>query len=830
MLHHGASASDDYSLWKMALEGTSQASVPVTDEENSNEDEHRDLGVDSSLRLGRRRSNWPTQSQLRVAVLKLNRDLEELHTPVLVRRDPPGEEGVSPKVDESNRLMNSPGPLGFYHRGVAERMLRDYLRDLLALNARQLANDPEEKRQIRITNVQKRVEKYRLALAKMEEANAKEPNGTLSWEERNILKTMLEDYTRGLEDFLEDPDEHGGRDKLEAELDEVRANIDMVDEGIPLDFSETRFDIMIESLTASLEGVEGQVEEFSRLHSCGSIKVFNLLCGYVVDTLSLAIHDRLRRYKETLELAMKLEVEDYLVSARQPIFKSVAFCIESLTELARQFQSVVELLTTCSKDDWWIAALELSNALPHFSIPRWSRFSLAIRACEWSMDIVDLAFHALRQISSNGVSTLLDVAFKWSEEKSRMVLLIDGKPLYEKDERIEVRPPGIPPVVTYLQDTCKALEAQDVSALVTKLVELSARPKKIFSSADANMHAIADFLSQKLDGPIPEVNSLPWTFRINPSTLTYVQYIASGASGMVAKFKWLGREVGVKTVKSPGLSRRRFEEEAAILATVQHPNVVRMIGCAFQDNSETGSLVMELMEHDLRTVIEMRCPNPEPGLSPFPLIVAIDIMLQIGEGMQYLREHKILHRDLKAKNILLNRARRVRRTLSGAYRKFPDLASLLHTEEYYVAKLADFGIAKARRQQTNFLTMMAGTTSWRAPEVYNVPDLETANNYQWPADVYSFAMVCYEILTGRIPFDEVPNTKIYKGIMAGDRPSLKEYSMPLVLRDLIERCWATDPDSRPSFAEICKTLWQCKVENILPVFKLHISSPRQGSM
>lgn len=64
-------------------------------------------------------------------------------------------------------------------------------------------------------------------------------------------------------------------------------------------------------------------------------------------------------------------------------------------------------------------------------------------------------------------------------------------------------------------------------------------------------------------------------------------------------------------------------------------------------------------------------------------------MLQIREGMRYLREHKILYIDLKAKNILLNRARRVRRTLNGAYRKFPDLALLLHTKEYYVATAAD---------------------------------------------------------------------------------------------------------------------------------------------
>lgn len=96
---------------------------------------------------------------------------------------------------------------------------------------------------------------------------------------------------------------------------------------------------------------------------------------------------------------------------------------------------------------------------------------------------------------------------------------------------------------------------------------------------------------------------------------------------MVAKYKWFTQKVVMKTIKSLGLERKKFQEEAAILATVQYPFVVRMIGCAFKSQIETRLLAMELMEYDMRTVIEKRCPNPGTGLSPFPLIVAIDIML-----------------------------------------------------------------------------------------------------------------------------------------------------------------------------------------------------------
>lgn len=369
----------------------------------------------------------------------------------------------------------------------------------------------------------------------------------------------------------------------------------------------------------------------------------------------------------------------------------------------------------------------------------------------------------------------------------------------------------------------RELEAEDVAVLIEKLVQLSETSQKFFSTTDANNHTIANFLSQKLHGPIPQANSLPYTFRIEASSWHYVEFIASGASGMVAKFKLWGKEVCVKTIKSPGLSRKQFEKEAAILATVQHPNVVRMIGCAFLAKQKSGLLVMELMEHDLRTVIDNRCPNPGTGRSPFPLIVAIDIMFQIAEGMQYLREHKILHRGLKAKNILVNRCKRVRRSLS---RKFRNLAPLLQPQDYYIAKLADFGIAKARQLSTNnVMTKMAGTTPWRAPEVFNEPDLETSHYYQWPADVYSFAMTCYEILTGKIPFDGVPNGKIFKSILANERLSLEGVFMSHVLKDLIERCWATDPKERPSWAEICRKLWQCRVKHWRSRVPLHGEHP-----
>lgn len=159
---------------------------------------------------------------------------------------------------------------------------------------------------------------------------------------------MLEDYSHGLE-FLDYPDDHGGREKLEDQLATVRAKIDLVDAGMPLDFSETRFDDMTESLTASLGGCDMQIMEISKLHSCG-FKVFNLECDFLVETLLPTAKERLSRYNVIRGLVQHLEVEGYKLSTRQWIFKSVAVCMESLSELVCQLQAVVDFLTMCRSD------------------------------------------------------------------------------------------------------------------------------------------------------------------------------------------------------------------------------------------------------------------------------------------------------------------------------------------------------------------------------------------------------------------------------------------------------------------------------------------------
>jgi tetratricopeptide (TPR) repeat protein len=94
-----------------------------------------------------------------------------------------------------------------------------------------------------------------------------------------------------------------------------------------------------------------------------------------------------------------------------------------------------------------------------------------------------------------------------------------------------------------------------------------------------------------------------------------------------------------------------------------------------------------------------------------------------------------------------------------------------------------------------------------APEVFGVDNMAYTNS----ADVYSFAMVFFEVLTGEIPFADIQQTEIDQNIKIGLRFILpSKAGFPAYLSAFIERCWATRAEDRPKFPEICQMLVHCK--------------------
>jgi serine/threonine protein kinase len=110
-------------------------------------------------------------------------------------------------------------------------------------------------------------------------------------------------------------------------------------------------------------------------------------------------------------------------------------------------------------------------------------------------------------------------------------------------------------------------------------------------------------------------------------------------------------------------------------------------------------------------------------------------------------------------------------------------------------------------------TVNVGTTRWMAPEIIRCLDSRSQGNgeglvvqYPFKCDVYSFAMVCYEILSGDIPFSHISSaSEVKKMVLDGGHPELPT-RCPELLKNLIERCWSLSASQRPKFGEICAEL------------------------
>ncbi|XP_044949228.1 serine/threonine-protein kinase STY8-like isoform X2 [Hordeum vulgare subsp. vulgare] len=256
-------------------------------------------------------------------------------------------------------------------------------------------------------------------------------------------------------------------------------------------------------------------------------------------------------------------------------------------------------------------------------------------------------------------------------------------------------------------------------------------------------------------------------WEIDKRLLKMGEMIASGSCGDLFHGTYFGEDVAVKVLKAEHLNNNvwnEFTQEVYILREVHHTNVVRFIGactkppkfCIITEYMSGGSLYDYV--HKQRNVVDL------PTLLKF----ACDVC----RGMCYLHQRGIIHRDLKTANLLMDKD--------------------------HVVKVADFGVARFQ-DQGGIMTAETGTYRWMAPEVIN------HQPYDNKADVFSFAIVLWELLTSKIPYDTMTPLQAAVGVRQGLRPVLPEKTHPKLL-DLLQRCWETIPSNRPAFPDILTEL------------------------
>lgn len=225
-------------------------------------------------------------------------------------------------------------------------------------------------------------------------------------------------------------------------------------------------------------------------------------------------------------------------------------------------------------------------------------------------------------------------------------------------------------------------------------------------------------------------------------------------------------------------ARRRFEREAKVIRTIDHPHIVELYDYG-QTPAGTPFLVMEYMEGaTLRSHI---CALTNGAM---PVNQAVLVALQMAQALQHVHERGVVHRDVKPDNIQIE----------------------VDDSHNMVAKLFDFGIARIENHEavTRATSGPPRTLAYAAPEMYERRD------YLSPAiDVYALGVTLFEILTNQRPFPG-SGVNLLLAHLKETPPRASELrhdgKLPAALDSLIIRMLAKAPEHRPKMAEVADSL------------------------
>lgn len=313
---------------------------------------------------------------------------------------------------------------------------------------------------------------------------------------------------------------------------------------------------------------------------------------------------------------------------------------------------------------------------------------------------------------------------------------------------------------------------QGIWAEYEKKTTLRRNIKFTLNQEQENKPRLAKLLAEKL----AELG-FPKLLNIDPRDLKRKTNV--GLSGQICEGSWLGIKVGLKEI----IGREFVQKEAMDLARLQSPFLVQVIGVSLH-GADRYYLVTEMVTSNL-----VRLLQDSRSRLHIPLHVRIDIMLQISRGIEYLHGQRKMHLDLRPLNVLIE---------PSSIKDFRD-------EGHCRVKILNMGMAGLKLSNEGLLVE---SWPWMAPEVYG----GTLKSVTCKADVYSFGMICFQILTGKQPFEEsgFGNSEVCEIIKQGSRPVWPS-SCPFMLADYISKCWDTDPAGRPHIHEVSQFLRYMKL-------------------
>ncbi len=252
------------------------------------------------------------------------------------------------------------------------------------------------------------------------------------------------------------------------------------------------------------------------------------------------------------------------------------------------------------------------------------------------------------------------------------------------------------------------------------------------------------------------------------SRYEHLELIGKGGMAEVyrAEHPTQNRTVAIKVLLSnlaeDEIFRRRFMREAQMLSGLEHPHIVRLF-----DFGEENGLYYMVMEY--LNGANLSAYLKQNGRMPLP--VALPILRDVADALDYAHAAGLVHRDVKPSNVMLD-------TRDDSAR----------------AVLTDFGIAKVAHAHTNITaSAVLGTFDYIAPE-----QIQGAAEIDGRADIYALGVMSYQLLTGSLPFKRSGTGALLLAHMTAPPPDAREAipSLPRHVATAIQRAMAKKPEDR----------------------------------
>ncbi|KAI3910799.1 hypothetical protein MKW98_030607 [Papaver atlanticum] len=329
--------------------------------------------------------------------------------------------------------------------------------------------------------------------------------------------------------------------------------------------------------------------------------------------------------------------------------------------------------------------------------------------------------------------------------------------------------------------------------------------KGVGSASNKDMFFRADKIDLKnLDIQLEKHLSRVWSrnleqkpkeeWEIDLSKLDIRTVIARGTYGIVYKGVYDEQDVAVKVLdwgedgmatqaETAGL-RASFQQEVAVWHKLDHLNVTKFIGASMgtsnlkiPSNNPSGAalpsraccVIVEYLPGG--TLKHYLIRNRRKKLA---FKIVIQLALDLARGLSYLHSKKIVHRDVKTENMLLDAHRNL--------------------------KIADFGVARVEAQNPKDMTGETGTLGYMAPEVLD------GKPYNRRCDVYSFGICLWEIYCCDMPYPNLSFVEVSSAVVRQSlRPEIPR-CCPSSLANIMRKCWDGNAEKRPEMDEVVTLL------------------------